>query len=236
MITLRRTWWTLVVLTRWFLGDSTAFRQTPCPSPAHVLPLRDPEVNGTQSAVRRVPAGVRGEQDQGQSVRRVHAVPRRCVGVHQQPAALLAQQGHHQRHSGVPTRLVALSAARCAAATCRAERYCNCAGPPLAVCSRAVTGDALSLHTTPEQMPLCYHPSIEYKLDASAVEVKSDALFPGLVAGKVRREEIIDELKDAGVKVRVRLRSVYAHARMPLATAGAGVVVVPVMDVRSCCA
>ena len=84
-------------------------------------------------------------------------------------------------------------------------------------------------------MPLCYHPSIEYKLDASAVEVKSDALFPGLVAGKVRREEIIDELKDAGVKVRVRLRSVHAHARVALATAGARVVV-PVMDVRSCCA
>jgi hypothetical protein len=59
------------------------------------------------------------------------------------------------------------------------------------------------------QLPLCYHPSIEYQLDelvaqgTSSAYTKFDVVFPGVVAGKRRREEIVRELEAAGVTVKV---------------------------------
>ena len=56
-------------------------------------------------------------------------------------------------------------------------------------------------------MPLCYHPSIEYQLDAVRTNKSShtvDVVFPGIVKGKPRREAIVKELNDAGISVKVR--------------------------------
>jgi hypothetical protein len=61
------------------------------------------------------------------------------------------------------------------------------------------------------QMPLCYHPTIEYELvgwekQLGASESTKPALFPGIVSGKPRREEILRELKAGGLLVEVGVK------------------------------
>jgi hypothetical protein len=60
-------------------------------------------------------------------------------------------------------------------------------------------------------MPLCYSPAIEFQLPDTASGAKSSALlpnasttvlFPGI--GKPRREEILANLRAAGVNTKVR--------------------------------
>ena len=73
-------------------------------------------------------------------------------------------------------------------------------------------------------MPLCYHPSIEYQLDAVRTNKSShtvDVVFPGIVKGKPRREAIVKELNDAGISVKVR-RAVLAPVGVPLGVGGTG--------------
>ena len=58
------------------------------------------------------------------------------------------------------------------------------------------------------QMPLCYHPSIEYNLTelnarTTSHAVASDVLFPGIVKTKPRREEILTALAASGISTRV---------------------------------
>ena len=57
---------------------------------------------------------------------------------------------------------------------------------------------------TPPQMPLCYHPSLEYQLEglvrSNAFHV--DALFPG-AASTGRRSAIVSSLRAAGITVQV---------------------------------
>ena len=54
------------------------------------------------------------------------------------------------------------------------------------------------------QMPLCFHPVIEYKLPPASEPQSETVVFPGLVGGKRRRENIIAELRGAGITVDVR--------------------------------
>ena len=56
------------------------------------------------------------------------------------------------------------------------------------------------------QMPLCYSPAIEYRLPNDYEQPPSQpnsVLFPGI--SKDRREDILTELKSAGIKTRVKL-------------------------------
>ena len=56
------------------------------------------------------------------------------------------------------------------------------------------------------QLPLCYHPSIEYRLSGLQRHANDtvDVLFPGIVEGKPRRERIIADLQANGITVSVR--------------------------------
>ena len=76
----------------------------------------------------------------------------------------------------------------------------------LAGCCGAVCG--------PLQMPLCYHPSLEYQLNSVTVNATThvDVVFPGVVTGKPRREAIVNSLKEAGMSVRVRWKGVPGDA------------------------
>ncbi len=57
----------------------------------------------------------------------------------------------------------------------------------------------------PPQMPLCYHPSLEYQLEglvrSNAFHV--DALFPGAASSTGRRSAIVSSLRAAGITVQV---------------------------------
>ncbi len=63
----------------------------------------------------------------------------------------------------------------------------------------------LDLAVLVSQMPLCYHPSLEYQLDQVplSMTMRKDVIFPGIVKGKPRREAIVDSLVSAGITVKV---------------------------------
>ncbi len=56
------------------------------------------------------------------------------------------------------------------------------------------------------QMPLCYHPCFDFRLDGLVTKASvTDVLFPGYVEADTRREDMISELEQAGITVQVRV-------------------------------
>ena len=171
--------------------------------PVRVLFLESALTRASCRAICSVPSGVLRE-DVGE--RRYDRVLVRCrdrVGVQSPEHAKVAELDAALRV--VCTSLAHWSPLVTAGDACHVvccRRYHPCIAPYQLRCPY---GSSRIVHCRVWQMPMCYHPAIEFQLDALPYpEVTPfNALFPGMITSKPRRAVVANALTAGGITINV---------------------------------